>query len=137
VARLAQWLVALAAVSLAAQAAGCATDSPATLARTSHSGEVPKQLVARQVVVTLVPAGPGQWARIATELGTVHGLPQVGGFPLTSIGVQCIVFQVPEDRVIEQVVERLAADPRVESVQANQMFRSLAEGPNDPYASFQ
>ena len=38
---------------------------------------------------------------------------------------------------MEEVVQSLAADPRVESAQPNQVFSGLATGPTDPYASFQ
>jgi subtilisin family serine protease len=99
---------------------------------------MPKQLLARQVIVTLAPASPEQWARSTTTLVQTHRLTQVGAFPLASLRVQCVVFQIPEERSLEEVIARLSADPLVESVQPNQFFQSV-DTPvhNDPYARLQ
>src|SRR5687768_18210110 len=55
---------------------------------------LPRQLQARQLIVTLAPATPEVWATLAKELSGEYGLDQVGAFPLTSLGVQCVVFHV-------------------------------------------
>ena len=89
------------------------------------------------VVVTLAPASSDSPDRIPVELAGAHGLRHVGAFPLTSIGVHCLVFEVPANRAMDEVLRGLAADRRVESAQPNQVFRNLAAGPPDPYASFQ
>jgi len=47
------------------------------------------------------------------------------------------VFEVPANRAMDEVLRSLRADHRVESAQPNQVFRNLAAGPPDPYASFQ
>jgi subtilisin family serine protease len=97
----------------------------------------PRQLQARQVIVTLAPATPEVWATLAKELSGEYGLDQVGAFPLTSLGVQCVVFQVSENRPLDDVLAQLTVDPRVESVQQNQFFQGLAALDGDPYASLQ
>ena len=111
------------------------------LASLKHVGEedkaLPRQLQARQVIVTLAPATPEVWAALAKELSGDYGLDQIGAFPLSSLGVQCVVFQVGENRPLDEVLAQLAADPRVESVQPNQVFQSLRALAGDPYASFQ
>ena len=61
----------------------------------------------------------------------------MGAFPLSSLGVQCVVFQIPERRSVDEVIARLTADPLVESVQPNQVFEGLAEIHDDPYAGLQ
>src|SRR5215467_7199362 len=114
---------------------GCAGVFPSTAP--PGEAEVPKQLQQRQVIVTLAPATPEQWARLATALAQTYGVRQVGAFPLTSLGVQCVVFQIPAERALEEVLTRLAADPRVESVQLNQVFEGLGSIHNDPYAPLQ
>src|SRR6266511_2360336 len=78
-------------------------------------GGVPKQLQSRQVIVTLAPASPERWAYLTNAIAQTYDLPQVGAFPLTSLGVQCVVFQIPEGRAVEDVIAHLAADPRVET----------------------
>ena len=98
---------------------------------------LPRQLQARQVIVTLAPATPEVWAALAKELSGNYGLDQVGAFPLASLGVQCVVFQVSENRPLDDVLAQLTVDPRVESVQQNQFFQSLRAAARDPYATFQ
>jgi subtilisin family serine protease len=129
--------LACAIAALAVLAPGCATTSPGTGAGPTEGDALPKQLVERVVVVTLAPASSDSSDRIPVELAGAHGLRHVGAFPLTSIGVHCLVFEVPANRAMDEVLRRLAADRRVESAQPNQVFRNLAAGPPDPYASFQ
>jgi subtilisin family serine protease len=102
-----------------------------------HLEGVPKQLLTRQVIVTLAPASPEQWTRMAQTLTQTYGLPQVGAFPLSSIGVQCVVLQLPENAVMADIIRQLARHPMVESVQPNQFFQGLATVHNDPYATLQ
>lgn len=100
-------------------------------------GRIPRQLQSRQVIVTLAPASPERWASIRDALVLTHGVRDVGAFPLSSLGVQCVVFQIPESRSVDEVIVRLAADPLVESVQLNQVFEGLGEIHDDPYAALQ
>ena len=121
---------------LALLTAGCSS-----LALQERSGEEaeapPRQLQDRQLIVTLAPATPEVWATLAKELSDEYGLDQVGAFPLTSLGVQCVVFQVSENRPVDAVLAQLTVDPRVESVQQNQFFQGLGALAGDPYASLQ
>ena len=96
---------------------------------------LPRQLQARQVIVTLAPATPEVWSTLAKELSGEYGLDQVGAFPLTSLGAQCVVFLVSESRTLDDVLAQLRVDPRVESVQQNQFFQGLGAAARDPYAS--
>jgi subtilisin family serine protease len=116
---------------------GCAGARQPTAVQNGAGPGVPKQLQTRQVIVTLAPAPPEHWANVAQALAQTYGLPLVGTFPLTSIGVQCIVYQVPTDRPVDEILLRLAADPRVESVQPNHVFEGLVTVHNDPYATLQ
>ena len=90
---------------------------------------MPKQLQTRQVIVTLAPATPEHWASLTRALAHEYNLSQVGAFPLSSLGIQCIVFQVPAERAVEGIVVQLAADQRVEAVQLNQVFQGLGVCP--------
>jgi major intracellular serine protease len=98
---------------------------------------LPRQLQARQLIVTLAPATPEVWVTLTKELSGEYGLEQVGTFPLTSLGVQCVVFQVSENRPLDDVLAQLTVDRRVESVQQNQFFQGLGALAGDPYGSFQ
>lgn len=99
--------------------------------------DVPKQLQTRQIIVTLGHGAPEQWAATAKALSGEYGLSEVGDFPLNSIRVQCIVYQVPDGRVLEHVIEQLRRDRRVESAQANQVFAGMQASHSDPYASLE
>ena len=122
-----------------AWALGCAELSNRTRALTviAKSTPVPKQLRERQVIVTLAADTPQHWVGITQALTTEYGLSKAGEFPLTSIKVQCVVFQVPANRSIGAIADRLDADPRVESVQVNQVFVGLQSIHTDPYASME
>ena len=121
--------------ALALLTAGCS--SLALKEGGEEAQALPRQLQARQLIVTLAPATPEVWATLAKELSGEYGLDQVGAFPLTSLGVQCVVFQVGENRPLDNVLAQLTADPRVESVQQNQFFQGLGALAGDPYASLQ
>lgn len=114
---------------------GCAPTLPPV--SPSNRADIPKQLQVRQVIVTLASPLPEEWGRLAAELKQHYDLPQVGAFPLPSLGLQCVVFQIPVERALDEIVGRLAADPRVESVQRNQTFYGLATSYNDPYLTMQ
>lgn len=96
---------------------------------------VPKQLQSRQIIVALSEQLQPQWATIAQDLETQYRLRPVGKFPLTSIKVQCLVYQVPPDPPLETLVARLQSDPRVDLVQANRLFEGQQAAPGDPYAT--
>ena len=115
---------------------GCSALAPSEGAG-EGSEAVPRQLQARQLIVTLAPATPEIWAVLAKELSADYGLDQIGAFPLTSLGIQCVVFQLNETRPLDEALVQLAADPRVESVQPNQVFQGLRALAGDPYARFQ
>jgi len=134
-------VIALSALGLVALlAGGCATmtATPAAAAGAAAADEAtPRQLQERQVIVTVPATSLERVTALGVDLARDHGLTQGGAFPLPSIGVHCVVFVVPPGRAIDDVVARLAADPRVESVQVNRLFRALADAPADPYASLQ
>lgn len=112
---------------------GCAT--------TPQPALIPKQLRDRQIIVTLAHAQQTEWDRVTQALAREYGLSQTGTFPLTSIRVWCIVYRVPDARAFDATLAQLAADPRVEAVQVNQLFEGLREdvktGHADPYAAQQ
>ena len=97
----------------------------------AEASEVPKQLQSRQIIITLADDTPERWTAIAQALASEYRLQQRGSFPLRSIRVQCLVFQVPPERSIADLIDALRADSRVESVQQNQIFAGLGEKQRD------
>ena len=93
---------------------GCASGLDRPTGSAAAQSDTPKQLRARQIIVTLADATPEQWAAKAQALNEAYQLREAGNFPLNSIRVQCVVYDVPEDRPLDQVIEQLKRDPRVE-----------------------
>ncbi len=99
------------------------------------AADKPKQLRERQIIVTLADDTPERWAETTRALASQYGLPEVGNFPLSSIRVQCVVFEVPGERSEQELLTQLRADPRVESVQLNQVFAGTRAAHSDPYGA--
>ena len=95
----------------------------------------PKQMLSRQVLVTLPESLKNDWSAISADLAKQNGLQETGEFPLPSIGVDCLVYKVPEQKNFNEAVERLKADSRVVLAQENQVFAGLQSGENDPLAA--
>ncbi len=75
--------------------------------------------------------------RLARRLAKRHGLTRIDGWPIESLDVYCVVYEVAADRSIDEALSRLTADPLVESVQRMGVFRVLAERHNDPLLELQ
>ena len=115
---------------------GCVSVDPHVppVGSAAEAAEVPKQLRLRQIIVTLRDDTAERLTVVAQALAGEYGLQQSGSFPLRSIRVQCLVFQVPPERSIADSIAALRADPRVESVQQNQIFAGLQEKERDSHA---
>ena len=87
------------------------------------------------------PGLPSDISRTMKRLAEDYQLRRVEHWPMSSLGVHCIVFEAPGDALIETLVARLAADPRVESAQRMNQFElhaTAAVGPwNDPHRQLQ
>jgi subtilisin family serine protease len=97
---------------------------------------VPKQLQSRQIIVALAEKVQPQWSAISQELQARYRLRPVGEFPLTSIGVQCLVFQVPPGQLLEATLAQLKTDSRIELAQPNQAFESSQATASDLTARY-
>jgi hypothetical protein len=74
------------------------------------------------------------WSRwTATRFAEDYKLQQVAQWPITTLGVHCVVYEIPLDQSIDRVLESLARDQRVDSVQRMHRFRVLS----DPYFRLQ
>ena len=127
------WMAGAMGAALLALSACAGSPDPAAGAAIDEPG-VPKQLRSRQIIVALSERVRPEWPAIARELQAQYRLRPVGEFPLTSIGVQCLVYQVPADQPLDAVIAKLKTDPRVELVQPNQTFEGLQAASPDPYA---
>jgi subtilisin family serine protease len=117
-------------------ALGCAAAPPPTTAAAASPAPSP---TADQVMVTLPPAPPALWNRTTADLERMYRLRTVFSWTMGSLGEQCIVFEIPKGRSVQDILRRLDADPRVGTVQPVATFDVLADddGYNDPYAHLQ
>ena len=140
--------------SLALIVGGCAStssfqDQRATPLRASRQIllTVPQDAVSSAIQLTGAPSKRylrrrGYQADPAVEhtlnqLASEHGLQRIEGWPIGSLDVYCEVFEVPETAAVDAVIDRLAADPRVDLVQRMHIFETLASRYDDPYAEMQ
>jgi subtilisin family serine protease len=100
----------------------------------SDNAGLPKQMVGNQILVTLPDKLKDKWAAINNELAKKYNLKPSGEFPLTSIGVDCLVFKLPEQQQSRGIIDQLRADSRITLVQENQVFEGIQSGENDPFA---
>ncbi len=68
--------------------------------------------------------------RVAEELAAKFKLRVVDDWPMPSLGVDCFVMEAPENVAMGKLVEDVALDARVESVQGMNLFSLLSH--NDP-----
>jgi hypothetical protein len=75
-------------------------------------------------------SGSAARQRIAEELAARFKLRIVDNWPMPALGVVCFVMEAPENLPLQPLIERMALDARVESVQVVNLFRVLAH--DDP-----
>lgn len=77
--------------------------------------------------------------RIAGELADRHHLQFIAQWPVTALGVSCVVYEVPKQLQLQQVMADLQKDRRVSLVQQMHNFQVLSNKQsspkpyNDPY----
>jgi len=129
-----RWMAGAVSAALLALMSACTSSPDQEAAAVIDEPGVPKQLRSRQIIVALPDRLRAEWPAIARELQAQYQLRPVGDFPLTSIGVQCLVYQVPAGQSLAAVIAKLKTDPRIELVQPNQTFEGLQAATPDPYA---
>jgi len=80
------------------------------------------------------------WSRnIATSLAEEFHLKNISEWPMTEIGIHCIVYEVPEEMSVNEVLDALAKDKRVEIAQPMRVYdlQKTTISYKDPYYSLQ
>ena len=136
-------MIRLAVALLFATLVGCATLDPGAPPADDHE---------RQLLVMIAAAPPhyrpgtsasGYGSRATrprfdlagAALARDHGLTLADDWPMPALGLHCFVMKIAAGQSRETLAAQLAADPRVESVQPVQLFRTI--GRNDPYYAMQ
>jgi subtilisin family serine protease len=110
---------------LFALAVGCAGPKSESASRREQSV---RQLQPGQIIVVLPADDAARAAQVKGELAAQYQLREMGAFPLASIDVECVVFQVQAGAAVPEVLERLRNDPRVQAAQTNETFEGLSQG---------
>jgi len=78
------------------------------------------------------------WSRrVAADLEQDYRLKILSQWPIKEIGEHCVVYLVGKDLVIEDVVQSLSNDRRIDHVQSMNTFEVMANSYNDPYYRLQ
>jgi Subtilase family len=80
---------------------------------------------------------PPRYAELLQRWEQRLGIRRVADWPLSSLGVRCLVFEITGTRSRDDIVRELAATESVETAQALQQFEVLAEAYNDPFVKLQ
>jgi len=87
------------------------------------------------------PRGPypgSTWAKnLSEEVARDHDLKVATQWPITELGEHCAVLVVPAQKPLEEVLDDLAKDERVASVQPMNLFQTQNIHPDDPYFPLQ
>lgn len=85
----------------------------------------------------------GSKARTAVNaLAASHHLREVSSWPIPTLGIHCVVFELPANETVAGMIDRLRRDSRVESAQPLNAFATQSTSYesaryNDPYQSLQ
>jgi hypothetical protein len=74
---------------------------------------------------------------VSRALMREYHLRESASWPIALLGVNCLVYELPPDADLAQVLASLSRDSRVESVQRLLNFETAARPYNDPYAHLQ
>jgi subtilisin family serine protease len=77
--------------------------------------------------------------RITDQLADDYDLEKLTEWPMTEVGMHCVVYQLADKASLATAIERLSKDDRVEIVQTMNTFKTKAQAlsHNDPYFKLQ
>lgn len=90
-----------------------------------------------QVIAILKKAPPSLWRREAAELAESFSIRVAVAWEVPSLDSPCVVYEVPRDRSIAEVSEKLQRDHRVQLAQPVNVFRLLQRRYNDAHYDLQ
>lgn len=75
--------------------------------------------------------------RTLDQIADDYDIRRIEGWHIESIGEYCEVYELKAGQALDDLIERISADPRVELVQAMNVFETQGITYNDPLASMQ
>lgn len=76
----------------------------------------------------------------AQRIANTYSLRKVDSWPIKQLGVHCVVYEIPDNRSVAEVLAVLTKDPKITLAQPLQEFRTLTTPPpayNDPLYGLQ
>ena len=77
----------------------------------------------------------------ARRVASTYSLKQVDSWPIKQLRVHCVVYEIPDNRSVAEVLAALSKDPKITLAQPLQQFHTLTSAPqaayNDPLYGLQ
>jgi subtilisin family serine protease len=67
----------------------------------------------------------------AQRIASTYSLHEVASWPIKTLSVHCVVYEVPDNRPVQDILAALAKDPQVSLAQPLQQFHTLTQPPAD------
>jgi len=80
---------------------------------------------------------PATYLRFLNDLKQRYGVSILADWPLDSLGVRCLVFEIEESSARDATINSLQLDRRIETAQPMQSYTVLGHRYNDPYLKLQ
>lgn len=75
--------------------------------------------------------------RVTNQLAEDYGLEKLTEWPMTEVGVHCVVYRISDKTSLTTTIERLSKDGRVEIVENMHVYKTKGQYYNDPYFKLQ
>ncbi|MBX3616787.1 S8 family peptidase [Nitrosomonas sp.] len=75
--------------------------------------------------------------RVASSIESDYKLQILSQWSIREIGEHCVVYLIHEDQLMDDVINALAEDDRIDNVQSMGIFRVMADKYSDPYYRLQ
>ncbi|MEQ1529314.1 MAG: S8 family serine peptidase [Methylococcales bacterium] len=75
--------------------------------------------------------------RITQKIAEDYHINKLTEWPMSEVGVHCVVYQVAADASVAETMQKLSGDARISIVQNMHLFKTKAHQYNDPYFKLQ
>lgn len=75
--------------------------------------------------------------RISDQIAEDYHLQKLAEWPMTAVGVHCVVYRVPAPDSVPEKIREMGEDKRISVVQKMHLFKTRSYGHDDPYFKLQ
>lgn len=97
---------------------------------------VPHAALSEGKLINKTDALPARYEEFLNNLANKYGLQRVADWPLMSLNIRCFVF-IPDTPLAKTTLNQIALEEHVETVEALQIYQTMASGYNDPLVELQ